>query len=242
MKKVLFSVLLAILFVACNKNSETSADTPQNTEISVDLTQIKIKESPSETLEYVGAIGRDFDTALDSLRKLKGIPSEITKEPLDVLFDYDNRLFFCIAYGDCGNYSDVLDTKGNYYLRSRYCPDEKNVNIQEEALFKENKTFTIGNGGSYILYQSKIGNDYESALDSLINKYEPVLKILATEGHYSGEGFNIDKEKVNVNFSYDSREFILLTFTDKANIYQILFSHDVVDEKGNYFRLIECED
>jgi len=69
-----------------------------------------------------------------------------------------------------------------------------------------------------------------------------VLKILATEGHYSGEGFNIDKEKVNVNFSYDSREFILLTFTDKANIYQILFSHDVVDEKGNYFKLIECKD
>ena len=84
----------------------------------LDLTQIRIKERPNETLEYIGEIGSDFDTALDSLRKLKNIPSEIIKEPLEVLFDYDNRLFFSIIYGECGNYSDVLDTKGNYYLRS----------------------------------------------------------------------------------------------------------------------------
>ena len=110
MKQIVFTLLFATLLVACDEDS----DTTQDTEISVDLTQIRIKERPSEMLEYVGAIGRDFDTALDSLRKLKGIPSEIIKKPLEVLFDYDNRLFFGIIYGDCGNYSDVLDTKGNY--------------------------------------------------------------------------------------------------------------------------------
>ena len=88
------------------------------------MTQIRIKENPAETLEYVGRIGNDFDTALDSLRQLKHIPLEIHKAPLEVLFDYDDRLFFGIAYGDCAMYSDVLDTKGNYYLRSWYAPSE----------------------------------------------------------------------------------------------------------------------
>lgn len=239
MKQIVFTLLFAALLVACDEDS----DTTQDTEISVDLTQIRIKERPSEMLEYVGAIGRDFDTALDSLRKLKGIPSEIIKKPLEVLFDYDNRLFFGIIYGDCGNYSDVLDTKGNYYLRSWYCSDENNVSIQEELIFKENKTFTIGKGGSSkIAYQGRIGYDFDSALDSLIRKYEPLLHTLTKEGHYSGEGFNIAKEKMNIDFNYDSREFFLLTISDKTNIYQILFSGDVIDEKGNYFRCMWAED
>jgi hypothetical protein len=142
MKKIVFYSLFAALLLACDKDSETLADTTQNTEISAYLTQIRIKERPNEMLQYVGEIGNDFD----------------------------------------------------------------------------------------------------SALDSLIRKYEPILNTLAKEGHYSGEGYNINKEKINVEFSYDSREFILLTFTDKVNVYQILFSGDVIDEKGNYYRLIERPD
>lgn len=241
MKHIVFTILFAALFVACD--NVTSDDNPVISPNSTpDLTQIRIKERPSEKLEYVGEIGGDFDTALDSLRKLKGISSEIIKEPLEVIFDFDDRLFFGISYGDCGMYSDVLDTKGNYYLRTWYCSEGNNAEIQEDALFNENKTFTIGNGGSYILYQSRIGNDFDSALDSLINSYEPLLKTLVTEGHYSGEGFNIVKERINVNFSYDNRAFVFLTFIDKANIYQYLFTGDVIDEKGNFYRLIECED
>ena len=91
-------------------------------------------------------------------------------------------------------------------------------------------------------YIEKIGYDFDTALDSLTKKYEPILNVLATEGHYSGEGYNIDKEKINVDFSYDNREFRLLTFTDKANIYRILFSGDVIDEKGNHFKHTACED
>lgn len=245
MKQIVFTLLFAALLVACNEDSEPSADTTRNTELSVDLTQIRIKERPGEMLKYVGAIGRDFDTALDSLRKRKSIPSgiKIIKEPLEVLFDYDNRLFFGIVYGDCGNYSDVLDTKGNYYQRSWYCLDENNVSIQEEPIFKENKIFAIGKGGSSkIAYQGRIGYDFDSALDSLIRKYEPKLTTMAKEGHYSGEGFNIAKEKMNIDFSYDSREFFLLTISDKANIYQYLFTGDVIDEKGNYFKCMWAED
>ena len=66
---------------------------------------------------------------------------------------------------------------------------------------------------------------------------------MATEGHYSGQGLIIDKQKINdVDFSYDSREFILLTFIDKANIYNILMAGDVIDEKGNYFTINWPED
>ena len=118
----------------------------------------------------------------------------------------------------------------------------KENNMQEEPIFNDNRTFKINGGGSTIVYQSRIGYDFDSALDSLIRRYEPILNTLATEGHYSGEGFNIDKEKINVSFSYDNRAFVLLTFADKVNIYQILFSGDVIDEKGNYYRLRELDD
>jgi hypothetical protein len=233
MKQILFSMLFAILFAACDKNVESLPD----------LNKIRIKERPCEILEYVGKIGKDFDSALDSLRKLKNISSEIIKEPLDVLFDYDDRKFYGIVYGDCGMYADVLDTKGNYYLRSWYCPDENDdVDIQEEPILIEIKTFTIDHGCATIVYQSRIGKDFNSALDSLIRKYEPILNVLAEEGRYSGEGYNIDKEKINVDFSYDNREFKLLIFTDKVNIYRILFSGDVIDGRGNYFTYKACED
>lgn len=235
MKQIVFPILFAALFVACDKDSETSAGTTQNSEPLADLTQIRIKERPGETLIYVGEIGSDFDTALDSLRKLKDMPSEIIKVPLEVLFDYDSRLFFGIKYGECGNYSDVIDTKGNYFLRSWYWLNENNVSIQEEPLFNESKAFTIDNGSATIVYQSRIGHDFDSALDSLVRRYEPLLETLAKEGHYSGEGLNIDKKKINVDFSYDNRAFLLLTITDKANIYQCLFTSDVIDEKGNYY-------
>ena len=115
-----------------------------------------------------------------------------------------------------------------------------NLDIQEESLFNENKIFK-SYGGS-IVYQSRIGYDFDSALDSLIRRYEPILKTLAIEGHYSGEGLNIAKGKINVDFSYDNRAFFLLTISDKANIYQVLFTGDVIDEKGNYFRAIWPDD
>ena len=80
---------------------------------------IKIKDRPSETLVYVGQIGTDYESALDSLRQIKSIGDEpIRRTPLDVKFDCDERLFYGIEYGDCGNYSDVLDTKGYYYNRT----------------------------------------------------------------------------------------------------------------------------
>ena len=122
------------------------------------------------------------------------------------------------------------------------CSDATNVDIQEEPVFRDNKVFTVDKGSATLIYQSRIGYDFESALDSLIKNYNPLLNTLAAEGHYSGKGFNIDKEKINVNFNYDNRAFWLLTFTDKANVYNILFSGEVIDDKGNYYRLVPPDD
>jgi hypothetical protein len=231
MKQLLLSILFAAFFVACDKNTEDPVSENQP-----DLTEIRIKESPDETLEYVGKIGNDFDSALDSLRNFKNIFSGIIKQPLEVLFDYDNRQFYGIAYGDCGTYADVLDTKGNYYLRTWYCPDENDADIKEESIFNENKRFTIDNGCATIVYQNRIGTDFDSASDSLKIIYKQTLDIYAKDGYY------IESEKINVDFGYDDRDFFLLTFIEKANIYNWLITGVVIDEKGNYFYANGCED
>ena len=116
MKQIICTILLAALSFVSVMPSDLAPD----------LTQIRIKENPGEKLEYIGKIGDNFDTALDYLRELKSITSEIVKEPLEVLFDYDDRSFFGIVYGECAMYSDVLDTEGNYYLRTWYSPDDEN--------------------------------------------------------------------------------------------------------------------
>ncbi len=131
MKQIVFTFLLATFFVVC-----AFGDNPETP----DLTQIRIKDNPSETLEYVGKIGSGFDNALDSLRRLKSISSVITKVPLEVIFDYDDRSFFGIIYDDCGMYSDVVDTEGYYYLRSWYSNTD---NITTPANPAENRVFDL---------------------------------------------------------------------------------------------------
>jgi hypothetical protein len=59
---------------------------------------------------------------------------------------------------------------------------------------------------------------------------------------YAKDGYYIESEKINVDFSYDDRDFFLLTFIEKANIYNWLITGIVIDEKGNYFYANACED
>jgi hypothetical protein len=49
MKQLIFPLLLAVFFVACDKNVENLPD----------LTKIKIKKRPCEMLEYVEKIGNE---------------------------------------------------------------------------------------------------------------------------------------------------------------------------------------
>ncbi|MDR0688409.1 MAG: hypothetical protein LBF55_06995 [Prevotellaceae bacterium] len=262
MKQLLLPILFATFFAACDENSEyptTSENQIDLTEISdenviedstsenqIDLTAIRLKERPCETLEYVGKIGHNFDAALDSLRNLKNIASVREKRPLEVLFDYDNRQFYGIAYGECGLYADVLDTKGNLYLKTHYCPDE-NV-IDEDTIFENNKTFNWGYYDyeretivyaecSKIVYEGRIGHDFDAALDSLKRIYKHRIEPYGEDGYY------VEKEKMFiVNFSHDDRDFFVLTFIDRENKANWIITNCVIDEKGNYFHVDYCPD
>jgi hypothetical protein len=230
MKQLLFFIIFATLFISCDKSPSGL------TEKQPDLTKIKIAERPCETLEYIGKTGNDFNSSLDSLRNLKSISSEIIKESLEVLFDYDNRHFFGIKYGDCGIYTDVLDTKGNYYLRTYYCPNEND--LQEEAIFNENKIFSIIHGAcGSIMYQSRIGNNFDSALDSLIKRREPAIFANTWVEEYYTE-----KKIMTIDFNYDGRAFYSIGFMDKSQGFHIFSLTDVIDSEGNYFAILWCED
>jgi hypothetical protein len=89
-----------------------------------------------------------------------------------------------------------------------------------------------------IKFKGKIGNDYDSALDSLKRWYEPCFQRLIAEGNYSGEGYFVEKVKINVDFTEDDRNFFRLTFTDSVSIRNHIASFDVLDEKGNYYKYI----
>jgi hypothetical protein len=91
-----------------------------------------------------------------------------------------------------------------------------------------------------IKFKGNIGNDFDSALDSLKKWYEPKFNTLATEGHYSGEGYYIEQKQINVDFAEDDRVFFLLTFIDSVSVnLNYIATNDVIDEKGNYYQYIE---
>ena len=86
-----------------------------------------------------------------------------------------------------------------------------------------------------VLFQSKIGNDFDSALDSLKILNESILIELETTGFYSGKGYFIEKERAMVDFSNDDRIFFYISFIDSVITYRHLIWGDILDEKGNYY-------
>jgi len=95
--------------------------------------------------------------------------------------------------------------------------------------------YTIDNNPCECLYfQAKIGINYDSALDSLKRLNELKLNKLSAD-FYSGSYF-INKEKIDVDFKDDDREFFHIMFMDSIVTYRILLGiHDVLDDKGNHY-------
>ena len=86
-----------------------------------------------------------------------------------------------------------------------------------------------------VIFKGKAGTDFETALDSLKRYYEPKFNVLETEGHYSGKGYFVRKDKLNVDFVDGDRDFFWLTFIDSVNEYRYIATWDVIDENGNYY-------
>jgi len=87
-----------------------------------------------------------------------------------------------------------------------------------------------------IKFKGSIGDDFDSALDSLARQYKSKLIELETSGYYSGKGYFIERERINIDFTDDDRAFFYLGFMDSVITYRCLIcNHDVLDDKGNYY-------
>lgn len=96
------------------------------------------------------------------------------------------------------------------------------VACQREFVLKPGDRFYIGKDKlSYVTYQSKIGNDLESALDSLQK-----MNIQS----YPDFSFR-EKFQLYVNFPYDNRTFWLICFFNDEG----MLTKDALDSEGNLY-------
>ncbi len=105
--------------------------------------------------------------------------------------------------------------------------------FQKEKIFEENNTFDIiiGPCGT-IKYCDRIGNDYKSALDSLLKIRKPNLI----------EEYYLDEKSITVKFNVDDRSFTSIAFRRVKNDHYLFSITDVLDGKGNYYIIFWCED
>ena len=109
---------------------------------------------------------------------------------------------------------------------------------------KEKKIYILSDGKrtcEYMVYHAKIGNDLETALDSLIKLNAVII---------NNKDYYIKKEDItaNVDFNRDDRLFYLIHFIN-ARIsreppyeFGLFSSIDVLDSYGNYYNKIHCPD
>ena len=123
-----------------------------------------------------------------------------------------------------------------------YCyNNNNNTIIEEEDIFKTDKNFKV-NGGckttvhKSIFYTNRLGNDFDSALESLIRLREPEIM----NHRPKVESYNIEKTMMIIDFEYDDRKFYLIEFIDSIRDYPVII--DVIDSRGNCYAIIFCED
>jgi hypothetical protein len=109
-----------------------------------------------------------------------------------------------------------------------------------EAIFDTIKEFKIIKGycGS-INYIGKIGIDCKTAEDSLFKTIT-----LPNSGCPNNpcQEFHIYKDTIIVDFKFDNRTFIAIVFKDIQDKMQIMAPSEVLDERGNHYRINWCQD
>ena len=116
--------------------------------------------------------------------------------------------------------------------------NNKNLKFSEDPALKKNQVFKIIKGPcGDIRYESRIGQDYESALDSLVKKRMSFLN-----AETNADGYYIDKDTISVDFKYDNRLFIAHGFRRQKDNQYIFSIADVIDSNGNYFIINWCDD
>lgn len=87
-------------------------------------------------------------------------------------------------------------------------------------------------GGGYIKYNATIGCDFESALDSL-------LRVIVFRPN---EPYIVVHEPLDVVYPANDRNFYWIAFKDTANRLYLGSPMDVIDTKGDWYKIIWGED
>ena len=91
-------------------------------------------------------------------------------------------------------------------------------------------------GAGYIKYEATIGNDFDSALDSL-------LMVVPYDQLFYNEPYYIDPELMEkVNYPTNDRSFYMITVKDSINGLYLGSPRDVLDSKGCWYTIIWGED
>jgi hypothetical protein len=111
------------------------------------------------------------------------------------------------------------------------CQEHEQLNTQYEILSGACGTLT---------FKDKIGNDINSASDSL----EILQQELLTGGCPGNpcHNYNIEKRIIEVNFNKDRRDFYGFIFKDSTNNLSLFAMSDVLDTEGNYYFISWCSD
>ncbi|MDE5609790.1 MAG: hypothetical protein K2I66_05350 [Bacteroidales bacterium] len=106
---------------------------------------------------------------------------------------------------------------------------------EKEFELKPGDTFSIKNGCGTVYYQSNIGTDFASAVDSIKRLYEQTRPWLWAD--------SLQIDRLNVNFTHDNRLFWSLVAKEKyqSSPLPVYTGVDVVDSRGNYYQFEPCD-
>ena len=80
--------------------------------------------------------------------------------------------------------------------------------------------------GGFLIYNAKIGNNIEEAIDS-------VVRLKASD--LNGIDYYIDKDTISVDYDKDDRLFVMLMFMYASTGFYMPTSSYVVDSYGNHY-------
>ena len=91
-------------------------------------------------------------------------------------------------------------------------------------------------GAGYIKYKATIGYDFESAFDSL-------QKVVHFDQLHQNESYYIEPELLNrVEYPSNDREFYMISVKDSTNNTYLSSPSNVLDTKGDWYKIIWGED
>ncbi|MCR4829360.1 MAG: hypothetical protein K5864_07860 [Bacteroidales bacterium] len=91
-------------------------------------------------------------------------------------------------------------------------------------------------GAGYIKYEATIGHDFDSALDSL-------LMVVPYDQLFNSVPYYIDPEPLDrVNYPTNDRSFYMITVKDSMNGLYLCSPSNVLDTKGDWYKIVWGED